>query len=275
LRQTIDLADAFGVSALSVALGGASLILFRIEGLICLVMALPLAIPLALIGAALGYAVIHSRAHGPAVVMLAGLGLMPGSIGFEYTHPKTPPVFAVTTAIDIEAPPETVWQAIIAPSKLPEPHELLFRAGIAYPLAAHIDGSGPTATRYCNFSTGDLVEPVLEWQEPSLLRFSVTSNPEPMVEMSPYRIRPPHLKGFLVSRQGEFRITALNATTTRVEATTWYQHNLWPAEYWRWWSDYIIHQVHNRVLDHVRRTANYRARGPLEARQSWSALVLF
>jgi hypothetical protein len=149
-----------------------------------------------------------------------------------------------------------VWRATVAPSHLAAPDDWIFRAGIAYPLAAHIEGSGPGATRYCNFSTGDLVEPVLEWQEPRLLRFAVKSNPEPMVEMTPYRnIHPPHLKGFLVSRQGQFRLLRDANGGTRLEATTWYEHNLWPAEYWRWWSDLIIHRVHKMVLDHVRDTA--------------------
>jgi hypothetical protein len=40
-----------------------------------------------------------------------------------------------------------------------------------------------------------------------------------------------------------------------LEGTTWYRHGLWPAEYWRWWSDAIIHRIHLRVLRHVRMLA--------------------
>jgi len=39
---------------------------------------------------------------------------------------------------------------------------------------------------------------------------------------------------------------------TLLQGTSWYQHGLWPAEYWRWWSDAIIHRIHMRVLNHVR-----------------------
>jgi hypothetical protein len=77
-----------------------------------------------------------------------------------------------------------------------------------------------------------------------------------MVEMSPYHIHPPHLKGFLVSKQGEFRLIPIDGGAhTRLEATTWYQHSLQPAGYWRWWSDAIIHRIHTRVLRHVQATA--------------------
>jgi len=36
-----------------------------------------------------------------------------------------------------------------------------------------------------------------------------------------------------------------------ITGTTWYQHNLWPAAYWRLWSDEIIHRIHMRVLRHI------------------------
>jgi len=39
---------------------------------------------------------------------------------------------------------------------------------------------------------------------------------------------------------------------TRLEGATWYQHTMWPAAYWHLWSDYIIHKIHLRVLEHIR-----------------------
>jgi hypothetical protein len=145
---------------------------------------------------------------------------------------------------------------VIAFSELPEPKEWYFHTGLAYPIRAHIDGAGPAATRYCEFSTGAFVEPIEIWDEPRLLRFRVTSNPAPLHEWSLYsQIAPRHLHGYLVSKQGQFRLTALSGGATLLEGTTWYQHGLWPAEYWRFWSDAIIHRIHLRVLNHVRTLA--------------------
>jgi hypothetical protein len=255
--KPIPMRQAIFVSLLAVGISGAELLLAAIEGAICLLMALPLAVPLAFVGALLAQLILRRSAPTAKspVTMLLVIGLLPTAGCFEYINPTTPPVFAVTTSIDIPAPATTVWRATIAPSELGEPNDWIFRLGIAYPKAAHIDGTGPTATRYCNFSTGDLVEPVLRWEPPSLLRFAVTKNPEPMVEWSPYHIHPPHLNGFLVSRQGQFRLVPLPNGATRLEATTWYEHNLQPAGYWRWWSDAIIHRIHRRVLEHIRVTA--------------------
>jgi hypothetical protein len=169
------------------------------------------------------------------------------------THAQSP-MFAVRTAVVIAAPAEQVWNHVVTFSELPAPEEWYFKTGIAYPMRARIDGDGQGAIRYCEFSTGPFVEPVDVWKKPRLLRFRVTENPAPMHEWSPYaRVLPKHLHGYLVSKQGQFRLTATRDGGTVLEGTTWYQHGLWPAEYWRFWSDAIIHRIHLRVLNHIKR----------------------
>jgi len=142
---------------------------------------------------------------------------------------------------------------VVAFSEIPAPQEWMFRAGIAYPIRAEMLGTGVGAERHCVFSTGAFVEPIQVWDEPRLLKFSVTSNPAPMEEWTPYsHIEPPHLHGFLESEGGQFLLTPLPNGGTRLEGTTWYKHGLWPAAYWRVWSDAIIHRIHLRVLLHIR-----------------------
>jgi hypothetical protein len=141
----------------------------------------------------------------------------------------------------------------VAFSQIPPPTEWMFRAGIAYPIRAEMIGTGAGAERHCVFSTGAFVEPIQVWDEPRLLKFSVTSNPAPMEEWTPYsHIEPAHLQGFLVSEGGQFLLTPLPNGGTRLEGTTWYHHGLWPSTYWRVWSDAIIHRIHLRVLQHIR-----------------------
>jgi hypothetical protein len=132
----------------------------------------------------------------------------------------------------------------------------VFRTGLAYPVRADIEGEGVGAIRRCEFSTGPFIEPIEIWDEPRLLRFAVTSNPAPMREWNPLsEIHPPHLDGFLVAHRGQFRLTELPGGKTLLEGTTWYQHHLWPAAYWRLWSDFIIHRIHQRVLVHIQQCA--------------------
>jgi len=246
------------VSLTSLVLLGIVLLLVAIEGIVCLVMALPLAAPLAMMGGSLGY-VIQRRSWTPGAapsMMMVLVLFVPGLMGVERVSQLDPPLFAVQTTIDIKAPPERVWQRVVSFAEIPEPREWLFRLGIAYPTKAEIRGRGAGAIRHCQFSTGTFVEPIEVWEEPRLLKFSVTSNPPPMKEWTPYsEIHPPHLIGFLVSQEGQFLLRPLPHGGTRLEGTTWYQHHMWPAIYWNFWSDAIIHRIHRRVLKHIQRLA--------------------
>ncbi len=254
-QQPRSLAGCVGVACLSVSLLGLGLLGLAFEGAICLLMALPLALPLAAFGGAFGYLVQRRRwSQSAAPALLSALVFfIPGLQWMEHAAAPTPPVYEVRSAIEIQAPPEAVWKQVVAFAEIPPPREWLFRAGIAYPMRAEIMGMGVGAERHCVFSTGAFVEPIAVWDPPNRLKFSVTSNPAPMEEWTPYRhIEPPHLHGFLVSNGGQFLLTRLPNGGTRLEGTTWYHHGLWPAEYWHWWSDAIIHRIHMRVLRHIR-----------------------
>ena len=37
-----------------------------------------------------------------------------------------------------------------------------------------------------------------------------------------------------------------------IEGTTWDSQSMGPEAYWHWWSDYVIHRIHMRVLEHIR-----------------------
>ncbi len=228
------------------------LLFLGMEGFGCIIMALPLVAPLGAIG---GLTVHHLRARqtdprGAAMLML----LMPASLTFDLKCPPTE--FKVHSEVVVAATPEQVWKHVVTFSDLPDPDEWYFRTGLAYPKRAHIDGSGTGAIRYCEFSTGPFVEPIEVWDQPRLLAFRVTENPAPMHEWSPYsEVVPKHLHGYLISKHGQFQLTSLPDGRTLLEGTTWYQHGLWPGQYWRRWADAIIHRIHLRVLNHVKALA--------------------
>jgi hypothetical protein len=158
--------------------------------------------------------------------------------------------------IEVDRAPEAVWPHVIAFAPLPPPTEWLFQTGIAYPVRARIEGEGVGAVRYCEFSTGPFVEPITVWDAPTRLGFSVTEQPRPMDELSPYDdLLAPHLDSSLRSQRGEFLLSPLPYGRTRIEARTWYTLDMRPSGYWHIWSDAIIHRIHVRVLEHVRQQA--------------------
>ncbi len=241
-----------GVS--SVAIVGLTLFLLAFEGAICLLMAAPICLACAAFGGAIGYQIQrHTRSQRQASIIIIGIAIaVPVLMGSEYLSDESPALFAAQTEIVVDAPPEAVWPNVIAFSPLDPPTEWFFKAGIAFPTHATIDGVGVGSERRCNFSTGTFVEPITEWRRPNLLRFDVSASPPPMQEWSlAGDIHPPHLHGFLVSRAGEFRLIETDQSQTKLRGTTWYHHNMQPAWYWAIWSEAIIHRIHLRVLRHI------------------------
>ncbi len=227
--------------------------LFGIDGLICLAMALPVYLLLALIGGGTGLAVAHLVRNGRQRLfsVLVLLALIPLMGGFEDRLPKRPTVYQVTTRIRIDASPEQVWKNVINFTPISEPTDWLFRLGVAYPTHAVLKYDGERWVRECHFSTGAFIEPITHWEEPYRLAFDVESQPDPMKELSPYDIHPPHLDGFFQTTHGEFRLTALSDGGTELQGTTWYCIHILPEWYWKYWCDFLIHKIHLRVLRHI------------------------
>jgi hypothetical protein len=160
----------------------------------------------------------------------------------------------VRSSVIVEAPPDQVWPHVVAFREIPPPGDWIFRAGVAYPIRARIDGTGVGAVRYCVFSTGSFVEPITRWEPGRRLSFDVVESPATMTELSPYRdVSPPHLHGYLRSRRGEFRFIDLGNGRTQLEGSTWYEIEMAPEIYWQMFSDVLIHRIHRRVLDHIKR----------------------
>jgi hypothetical protein len=225
----------------------------KFEGLICIFMAAPLAIPLAMFGGVVGRTIAGVPQDRPTRLLL-GLLVLPASAVVDSRTLPDRDAHVVLSIVEIDAPAERVWENVIEFPALPEPTEWWFRAGLAYPRYASIEGRGVGAVRYCVFSTGPFVEPITAWEPGRRLAFDVTSFPEPMRELSPYGgIHPPHLDGYLRSRRGEFRLIPLAGGRTRLEGRTWYELDMAPAVYWEAITDGVIHSIHRRVLDHIKR----------------------
>jgi len=234
---------------LGIAGGSLALLAIALEGVICIVMAAPLALAIAWSGALVGREM--ARRASEDVIRVSGVLVLatfaPGLGG------PPPPLHEVVSVIEVNAPPDVVWQRVVAFGELTEPPELIFRLGVAYPVRATISGTGAGAVRRCEFSTGAFVEPITVWDAPRRLAFDVVEQPRPLYELSPYdSLRAPHLAGVLVSKRGEFRLVELPGGRTRLEGSTWYTLAMGPLPYWRPIADAIIHRIHLRVLRHVR-----------------------
>lgn len=250
LKKEISKHEAWLIGLLTLGIFTAGLLVFAIEGVICIAMAAPFGLLLTWVGSSICYTVIKKTPNNAPTAMLILISIIPTMAFIE--KDSEPTLTSVATSIEINADPQTVWKNVVEFPQLDEPTEFIFKTGIAYPINAKIDGTGVGAVRHCNFTTGSFVEPITVWDEPRLLKFNVVEQPAPMKELSFWDIDAPHLHDYFVSKQGQFKLTALPNGKTLLEGTTWYYHNIKPAFYWQVWSDYIIHKIHDRVLTHIK-----------------------
>lgn len=242
-------------STLTMTVACAAFLLMGLEGIICIVMAMPIMIPLGLFGALVGRSIacsLHRQRRNEHPGLLGCMLALPFVAWIEVATQQHP-TFEVISSIKIDAPIEKVWENVIHFSDISAEPSWYFKLGIAYPTRAHIEGSGVGARRFCEFSTGTFVEPITAWESPTKLSFNVSEQPEPMFELTPYKhIHPPHLTGAFRSTRGEFRLAAIGPQRTLLEGSTWYQLDVRPLTYWSVWTDWILHRIHFRVLDHIK-----------------------
>lgn len=230
---------------------------FAIEGLVCLLMAAPLAVAAAVIGWLIAFMFLHITTDQARRTAPAAIALLPFWLIGEVFAPLPPePDRMVESVLDVDAPPDVVWQRVLAFEDLPEPTETIFRAGVSYPTGAVISGEGAGAVRRCRFSTGEFVEPITVWRPGRELAFDVLRQPDPMREMTPYTgPRPPHLDGYFATTHGQFLLEALPNGRTRLHGRTWYRLEVFPRPYWSLWADDFIHTIHLRVMRQIVRLA--------------------
>lgn len=254
--QTRPVRETVLVAATGLLLAAGALLLFAVEGMLCVAMAFPLAVPIAAMGGLFGRELARQRRGNLAPATLAVLAI-PSLAVLETRWPAPPPlVHEVVSSVDVAAPPEVVWRHVVSFDELLPPHELLFRLGVAYPQRATIQGRGVGARRRCEFSTGAFVEPIIVWDAPRRLTFDVTEQPDPMRELSPWRhVVAPHVTDGFRAIRGEFRLAALPDGHTRLAGSTWYVLRIEPGSYWSLWANGFVGAIHHRVLEHIRREA--------------------
>lgn len=241
---------AFG----SVIVSGLMMLLGKVDGLICLVMALPIAFVMVLAGVTVMYYLMRPDWRALAAGLPAALAVaFPFLVAFEGGAERALPVHEVVSCVRVNALPEAVWREVVAFRPIEAPPSGIFRFGIAYPVEARIEGEGAGALRYCVFSTGAFVEPVTVWDPPRELAFDVTENPPPMTELSPWgNLEPAHLEGLFTAQRGRFRLVADGEGGTVLEGTMWYTQSIFPDWYWSRLSNAIVHRIHMRVLEHIK-----------------------
>ena len=253
-HHPVSLSASVSIGVSGVAFFGLLLIVLAMEGLICLAMAFPIALVISFIGSLVAYAIQSIELKNAFRLYSLNVFFILATLFLENSVENKPEIYELKTSVLIQNTPEKVWQHLVAFNEIDPPDEFLFKAGIAYPQDAKIYGHGKGAIRHCNFTTGSFIEPITTWDQPRLLQFDVLQQPVPLTELSFYKqVKAPHLEKFFCSVKGQFFLTETVNHQTLLTGTTWYTNKMWPAPYWKLWSDAILHKIHFRVLNHIKK----------------------
>jgi uncharacterized membrane protein YhaH (DUF805 family) len=255
-KRDLGISRTMGLVAGATALGGVALVVAALEGLVCIVLAAPLGLGVALVGGLLGRGSARYAAGSPRQT-LPGLALLPLVFALESTWSATTS-FVTYETIEVHAPREAVWRAIVRMEPIDEPLALPFRLGVAYPIEGEVIGEGVTAMRHGRFSTGIAVERVTEWVPNQKLAFAVVNDVPAMHELSPYaHVHAPHVIGYFRTTDTSFELVPRPDGRTRIIERTSHELRLDPVLYWLPLARWVIHENNARVLNQIRRQAEH------------------
>lgn len=229
-RNELDQRRTLGLVMLSTAIGTLALVMFALEGIFCIVLAAPLGAAVAAIGGVLGRRLALGRRSREARMM--SVAILPAIMLLDIALPPEI-VIPSEQSIDIQAPPEAVWSAIVSDNPLAKPPRLIAAARLAYPVSSELLGDGIGAERLGHFSTGIAREEVTAWVPMRTLAFRVLSQPPAMSEMSPYReVHAPHVSGYFDTIDTRFDLAPLPGGATRLTISGSHVLRMDPALYW-------------------------------------------
>jgi uncharacterized membrane protein YhaH (DUF805 family) len=260
-KHDISAGQSIQIVLLGAVLGGLTLMVFALEGALCIVMASPIGIVVALAGGFLGRAVARSTRRS-AKSTLYSLALLPIVFAAERTLPTTT-TFDSYQTISIAAPADAVWQSLLHVTTMDEPLSFPFQLGLAYPIRGDVLGEGVGAPCRAEFSTGTAYERVTEWVPNRKFAFTVVREIPSMRELSPYRhVHAPHVQGYFRTLSVSFDILPQADGSTTVVERTRHEIKLEPVLYWLPIARWVMAETNDRVLDHLRNQAQRMAASP-------------
>lgn len=240
------------VVIIALLLGGISLVLAALEGVVCIVLASPLAAGVALIGGLAGRGIALTRKGGPRQ-MAPAFALLPLLFALENLFvPATS--FNTIQSVTIAAPAEAVWRSVLHMERIDEPLALPYRFGVAYPIRGEVLGEGVGAVRHGEFSTGTAIERVTEWVPNRRLAFVVETDIPAMRELSPYEhVHAPHVVGYFTTRTTSFELTPRSDGAIDLTLRSSHEIRLDPLLYWMPFARWMVAENNARVLTHIKR----------------------
>jgi hypothetical protein len=213
---------------------------FLSEGYICLIIVCPLIMGLNIAGVFIGKVMFKRNKNTMSVSIISILLIvMAQDVLSEHTYQNK-----VTDIIIVNAPPEKVWQYVVAYEPIREKENYwLFKVGMPSPIQSIVDGYCEGAGRKCIFSNGYTFDEKMTVFKPSKeLTFEIINQP-----------KDPEIMGHIEIVRGQFLLKDNGDGTTTLTGNSWYNLHVFPIWYFDFWASQITRNVHLRVMDHIKK----------------------
>jgi len=235
---TVPFGKAVGISiSIAMVLCLAGLVVTGIEGIFCVVMAMPIMWVSAALGAAVGSVVKPHRKRNTSMAvipLLAGATVF-GAGQLEDRFNTGVRTEVVHSTMVIDASPDEVWNELAEFNEVTGPKPLLLRMGLPVPESCTMTGTGVGAQRTCHFSSGFIRERVTRWDPPHHLNFTVEE------------VRLPG-RHWLSFTGASYTLEETDTGQTKVMRTTTLTSTLKPAFYWRFFERLGTDTEHRYIL---------------------------
>lgn len=150
------------------------------EGMLCATLAIPIVLAGLSIGLGVGIVVkkllVDSRDRQTTTMGLLLL-IAPASVlvgdRIERPNLKHPRIEVIRDSVTVKAPPERVWDHIIAIDNVQTSKPLLMYIGLPIPKRCTLQGQGVGAKRTCYFNSGSIEETITGWNPPYYMSLSI------------------------------------------------------------------------------------------------------
>jgi hypothetical protein len=238
---------------LAISLFSAFLLAARVEGAICILMAVGIIFLPALLGMLVGYA-IRNMLRIVSLLLIVVLN----TSAFVYDTKTDEFVHSVAKkSMVINASKEKIWHALTNPVSFSKNDNVFFKAGVSYPTEMFLQKEANNCLFLnCKYNNGNTKLFIEKLDSLKCMRFIMQEDITTMKELTFHKsIMPAHLKGYFKPLYGEFLITEISKNQCVVTATTSYSYKIRPAFYWNWWTDYLTNTMHTQVLNNIKKLA--------------------
>lgn len=217
------------------------LVFTQLEGLICVLMALPILLLAMWLGFTIGHSIRKRRGDNSIKVTFVPILIFIVVNVLEVFSGNTSIPHSTSTSIVLNSSSEEVYNSIIAVDTVDVETGFLQKVGLPTPRKCILTSGEIGGLRICEFEEGEIIETIVKLEPNRYLEMDVT---ECHLDIE---------RHWLEFDKDIYEIEELNSTQTRITRTTTYSSTLKPRIYWELMEGLTIGSEHDFVFRNLKK----------------------